>query len=347
MKSIVVNLKNLNHNIDVLKSHIKHNVLFCAVVKANAYGHGFEICKLIENKVDYFAVATAEEAIRLRKLKIRKRILVLGVTTKDEKRKLVSKGVDITISSLKELYQVVKFPARIHIKINTGMNRLGFSDKTEIYKCLGLIRSKKINLIGAFSHFYNPTSYKDCKLQDKKFKELIKFFPKKTIFHISSTDAIFCSKEFNYSMVRCGIGMYGYSSYKNKNKVLLPVMKVYGDVVQTNTLKKDDGVGYSHYFISSRKEKCYVINCGYFDGFSRALANQKIRASNEILHVCGNVCMDMMFIKSKEDLEDKRQVCLLENASELAKICNTIPYEILTNIKHERFNYIVKKDLEN
>ena len=106
MKSIVIDLNNLDHNINFLKSKIKKNVLFCAVVKANAYGHGFEICKLIESKVDYFAVATADEAIKLRNLNIKKHILVLGVTTKDEKRELISKGVDITISSLNELYQI-------------------------------------------------------------------------------------------------------------------------------------------------------------------------------------------------------------------------------------------------
>ena len=114
MKYIEINSRNLLNNIRYIKSNLNKGVLFCAVVKSNAYGHGFSICKIIENQVDYFAVATSSEALKLRDLGVKNKILVLGITSKEEKKLLIKNNIEITISSINELYQVIGSRAKIH-----------------------------------------------------------------------------------------------------------------------------------------------------------------------------------------------------------------------------------------
>lgn len=356
---IEINTKNLEYNINQIKKIIHKNTNIIAVVKANAYGHDSKIIteKLQEIGITDFAVATLPEALELRKNNINGDILVLGYTGTKELQKAIDNNITQTIidneyskSILKEKLQG---KLKCHVKINTGMNRIGekynnFKELKEIYK------NPSLKIEGTFTHLCVSESEKEedikfTKEQIKNFDNTIKYLKENGInpgkVHCQASYGIINYQEINYDYVRLGILMYGinasYDCY-NKNKIdFKPIMSVKSRITSIKYIDKEETVSYGRTFKADKKIKIASVGIGYADGLPRALSNKLIvKIKNKEYHQVGRICMDQMMIEiGKEDnilvgdevilidINDKQNLTL-EN---WAKQTNTITDEIICN----------------
>ena len=229
--------------------------LFCAVVKANAYGHGIEICQGIEDLVDFFAVANAKEAIQIKRLKIHKRVLILGKCNYVDLPNLIKKGIRLTVDTIDDVAHIITMAmsmhkrAYVHIKINSGMNRLGVKSKNELKNIYDTLKQcPYVKIEGIYTHFAtadNKNSYK-LKRQNAKFLSMLSVIPqsdlKKMIIHASNSSAFLKSSKYAYDMVRVGIAMYGYDQV---DKVKLsPALELKAKIVKTQNVKCGETIGY-------------------------------------------------------------------------------------------------------
>ena len=291
MNKFIVNAANLKHNINFVKSRLNKGVLFCAMVKANAYGHGLkQAAKNIQNEADYFGVACVSEGIILRSSNIAKPVLVVGAYDRGAARQGVLNYLTLTLCTPDDILHLGKICKKlnmvcdVHIKINTGMNRLGVNNKLIFIKMLNLLKDNMyVKLKGVFSHFsMSDINQKYTARQNRIFKSYIKLCKQKIthplIFHISSSFAALNYKKYNYDMVRVGLAMYGYG-----NKNLKPAITIKSEIKAVSFVKKGSLVGYGGTFKTERDSKIAVIPLGYADGINLKLSNAfKIRVAGRI-----------------------------------------------------------------
>lgn len=346
----IIDIKKLKQNVNVFKKLLGSSKL-CAVVKANAYGHGDDIVvNSIKNMVDFFAVACQTEALRVRQY-TNKPILILGEIEKSQIEKCLKNNISLSVSNEKTIKQILSVArklgivAKIHFKINTGMNRLGFKDKDLFLRVYNKYKYEKyLQYEGIFSHIFDADCYEKTRKQKQIFDEILTIInDDKIIKHLASTSVTTKYKNMNYDMARIGIGLYNYS-FDNKWG-LSPIMSLKTKVVNIVNIKKGEYVSYGDGFKAERKTKVAVLKVGYADGYSRKLSNKGyVIINNNYCKIIGNICMDMMMVdvtnvkvKIGDDAiligqsEDKKI-----NAIELANLLQTIDYEILTSIKNDR-----------
>ncbi len=315
----------------------------CAVVKADAYGHGAEeVVNALDGVADTFAVALIEEAISLRVAACGTDILILTppVGLKDAVNAVENSFV-FTVSSLSEAklaYQAAKLckkTARVHLKVNTGMNRYGMG-LSELGKTCAFLYSKpQVAVEGLYSHLHDTTR-KSAETQRQRFLRMQavcqKYFSSVTC-HLSATYGTLLGKEFFFDMTRVGIGLYGYLPDGAKDidrKVadtlqLKKAMKVYAIVVESRTYSYG-GVGYGKaLFQTARKavKRLHVLRVGYADGFLRKKRNGLNGEEKHINRLCMDACLRLGRRKKGTS------VCILSDAAQTAKACKTIAYEVL------------------
>lgn len=318
------------------------------MVKANGYGLGFEtICKTLLGKAKFFGVANLQEALQIRKFDNITPVLVVGIV--EDFLTALKYNISITIDNENQINNLIKTfqnkklsqKIKIHIKINSGMNRLGINNKKTLKNIIKII--KKYNFIefeGIFTHFATA----DCdelffNKQLKIFNEYIKLIPPifNPIKHIGGSAVLqnINIEEYQDFMFRIGIDLY-----LNPN----PVIKITSKIIKILKLNKGDRVGYSNSYICNKSTKIAVIPLGYADGINRKLGNYGyVKIKNRICKIVGNVCMDMFFVDiTNTDFEIGDNVLVFENANVWSKICETIPYEILTSFRYNRMNYIIE-----
>lgn len=366
---VKINLDNLINNYRVIKNKVKGKKVI-PVIKADAYGHGAEICAkiLMEEGADLFAVSSVYEAMCLRDYGIDAGILILGYVPDRKINKIIDNDIIPTIYNLDFAYKLNEEAGKknkkvkVHIKINTGMNRLGFN-KNEIDEAFKVLKSLD-NLIyeGLFSHF--ATSDEIDKSYSNMQFEIFKYGVEKSkeyelgiaIYHIANSAAITDLDEYSLDAVRAGIVLYGVypSEVKPKINPYKPVMSFYTTITNVFHIDKDETVGYGRTFTAKDKTKVAVMCVGYADGYNRKLSNK-----GEVLidgkykaRVIGNVCMDMTMIEIPEnaDINIGNNVEIFGeniNISSLADICETIPYELLCCInKRVKREYILNGKTE-
>lgn len=275
----------------------------CAVVKANAYGHGYkQVCKGIADIVDFFAVANATEALQVRDLSLRKPILMLGKFNSSDLPQLIKRGIRLTcdtladVTAINEIATNLNKRAYVHIKINTGMNRLGVKTTLQLQRLLDAIdKCKLIKIEGIYTHYAtaeNENSYK-LKRQNAKFLSMLDLVRnRKLIVHASNSSAFLKSNKYNYDMIRLGLAMYGYD---NTHKVdVKPCLNIRAKVVKTQTLQKGETVGYGASFIASRDMQIAVVAIGYADGYLRAYEKGHVLICGQKCPIVGHICMDML-----------------------------------------------------
>lgn len=323
----VVNLVQLVNNALSIKKELPSGVKFCAVVKADGYGHGgVEISSALYKIVDCFAVAIVEEGIALRNAGIDKEVLVLVPTRKKDLENAVRYNLSVTVDSflgLKEVFNESikqKKQVKIHIAFNTGMNRFGIDDTDELIKTLNFLKGKnQIVLEGFYSHLGEPENDEELKKAVDKFlvaKNLVKSYNSKVTCHISASGGFL--KEKFFDMVRIGLLLYGYYPFKCNERVKVrPIMKVYAPVVKRRNLKKGDAVSYGSFRLFNKSDIA-IIRYGYADGLPR---------KNSSLFI-NNRCMDVTSVKLKGK---KSFFTVLDDAEKYAERYQTIPYEILTH----------------
>lgn len=307
------NITAIKENIRKLRENCTSK--FCAVVKANAYGHGIEICKELAHEVDFFAVANVEEAMSICSLNVEKPILILGKTHPTQLYDLVKNDIRLTVDSIDDLYHLeataksLQKKALIHLKLNTGMNRLGIKTTNELQKFLELLNQcESIELEGIYTHFATADCCKQkLEKQNAKFKKMLSILTfeerKNLIIHASNSSAFLQSKKFCYDMVRVGIAMYGYDQTHKLN--LTPALTLQSQIVKVFKIQKGETIGYDNFFKADKSMWVAVVPVGYADGFSRDYEKGYVLIKGKRAKILGHICMDMFMCDVTEQMKEQ------------------------------------------
>ena len=330
-----IDMDSIYRNIIKIREHYDYEH-YIGVIKDNCYGHGIgAIRAIIDAGCTYLAVATLEEAIQVR-LYTDIPVLCLGYIASENLHICVNNDIAITIHSL-DYFNEIKdfdFSLRVHLKLNTGMNRLGIKTRDDLDLIYNSLKSTSYTVEGIFSHIYNPDNRDDTNRQFDEFYNLCKNIDLSTIpmVHIAASDALTKYPKLEYiNGVRLGLIMYGFSN----DMKLESTFSVHSKVIQINELDKNEKLGYNGAYVSKEKEKIAVIQIGYADGIIRAYEGNDVYINNKPYKIIGNVCMDMLFTKADDSVKLYDEVTLLKDNSHIlqtSKHLNTIPYEILCGI---------------
>lgn len=354
---IEINTKNLEYNINQIKQIIPKTTQIMAVVKANAYGHDSIIIskKLQEIGINDFAVATLQEAIKLRENNITGNILILGYTEPEELQKVIDNNIMQTIVDNDYAKSVLKAnlhgKLKCHVKINTGMNRIGefyddFAALSEIYQ------NPALQIEGTFTHLCVSDSDKIedinfTKEQINRFDKAIEFIKNQGLnpgkLHTQASYGTINYTNCKYDYVRMGILMYGinasYDCYNKYNVDFKPVMAVKSKVTSIKYINPAETVSYGRTFKADNKIKIASVGIGYADGVPRALSNRLIvKINNKKYHQIGRICMDQLMIEINDEnpIAIGDEVILIDpneskdlTLEDWAKLTNTITDEII------------------
>ncbi len=361
---ITNNMKSFNDYI-VKKNILKNNALniknkigkdckFCAVVKANGYGIGLEtVCKSLKGIADFFACACLKEALSIRVFDKSTPILILGYIDNNELETVSSNNISISVGSYEQLQDIVtkNINVRIHLQVNTGMNRFGVKKIVEYKKCIKLIRDNtNIKLEGVYSHF--ATKGNNICFVNKQFLRFNQFkkvnIGSNVIYHIANSFATDYSNKYHLNMVRCGFLLYGYAKNSISNK---PVLNIKSKIINISAVRKGESVGYDRTYISDKLGKVAVVPIGYADGLNRRLSNNfELICCGKKCSILGRVCMDVVMIDiSNIDAKIGDEVIILGsdgknsiNLIDYANAIGTSDYEVLCDFNYRRANYIIK-----
>ena len=348
-----INLNAISHNLTFYKSKLDPKTKMMVMVKAFGYGNGgFEIAKLLEHhKVDYLGVAFADEGISLKNAGIRVPIMVLNPETTSFAA-IIQHHLEPEIYSVKGLKAFLKIAEQkklkhfpIHIKIDTGMHRLGFEednleDLIQILKGNETVQIKSILSHMATSDDLNHDAFSKSQIAlfEKLSTQIQIELNIKPILHILNTSGITNYPEAQYDMVRLGIGLYGISNDEEEQKELENVDTLKSVISQIRIIDKGESVGYGRRFIADRSTKVATIPIGYADGIRRSWGNGVgyVTINGKQAKIIGSICMDMLMVDVTDiDCKEGNTVIVFgENPTVpfMAKQLNTIPYEILTSI---------------
>lgn len=346
-----INLDALTHNYEEVRKIVGPDVKILGVVKADAYGHGSLECAqaLVDAGADMLAVAFMDEAIVLRQGGITCEILLLGFTPKELIPDLIRWAVIPGVyqmdfaTAISEYCEELGIKHPIHVKVDTGMGRigLGFSEAPAVIETMSKL--KGIELQGLYSHF--STADEEDKTytmeQVRRFEDIIAKLAEKNIKipikHIANSAAIFDLEGLHFDMVRPGIILYGLypSDEVDRSKIdLKPVMTLKSTIVYLKTIHPGDSVSYGNRFVASRDCLIGTLPIGYADGFTRMLSGlAKVWIKGKLVQVVGNICMDQCMVDVSE-LDDIRLYDEAEifgeniSADTLAAAIGTINYEI-------------------
>lgn len=354
-----VNMDNLLYNLSEIKKKISTKVKIMAVVKADAYGHGsVEVAKLLSEMVDYFAVAILDEAIELRKEGIKNPILVLGYTPFDGFADILRYDISQTVfdleyaKKLSEEAEKWNKEVKIHIKIDTGMGRIGYTDyEKAINEIKEIKKFPNIIVEGIYTHFAtaDDKNKEYANMQYEKFLGILRLLEKQGVYiplkHAANSAAILDLPYTHFDMVRAGLILYGLypSEYVNRDVNLKPVMSFKTKVVYVKELLPGESVSYGRKFIATKKTKVATLPVGYADGFTRMLSGKaKVIVKGKYAPVIGNICMDqcMIDVTEIEDVKVGDVVTLLGcdgdikiSAEHWAELLGTINYEVVCLLK--------------
>ena len=350
-----INLNAIVHNLNFHKKHIKRTTKVMAMVKASSYGNSnHEIAKILQHhRIDYLGVSCIDEGIDLRENGITLPILVLNPEI-EKYSKLITYGLEPEIFGFRGLRQMVTLskktsmqPFPIHIKIDTGMRRLGF-EKDDIKRlCQILGENPQFKIKSIFSHLAESSNLECPEFTKKQIilfnsicNEITSYLQIQTIRHILNSSGIINYPLYQFDMVRLGIGLYGICSDDKIQYQLQNISSLKTTISQIKKIAPDDSVGYGRNFInrSGHTIKTATIPIGYADGICRRLGNQvgEVLVNNQKAKIIGDICMDMLMINvTNIDCKEGDEVIIFNDKlsiSEIAKKIDTIPYEIFTNI---------------
>lgn len=355
MKNIAVlevNLDAIKSNISVIKLKLNKNQKMCLVSKANAYGLGDKkVCKYLNNEVDYFAVSSVDEFLRVLKI-TNKKIFLLDPIYENITKVANKKGV-LCVSNLESFDKILKAAKRnkrikfeIQIAINTGMNRFGFSDEKTILSLIEKVKKvQNIYIFSVFSHYFQANNENIAKKQYNKFLKFKKIFvnnyqKNEILFHISNSVA---TENFN----REDIARIGIFAYDDKR---FQTIKLTAKIIDFQFLKKGESAGYDKQFVACRDTKLAIVSIGYADGIFRNIVKKGYVLINDCYCKIVAICMDSILVdvtnvecKVCDEVvligkDKKNQIFICD----LANWCDTISYEILTHIS-KRVKRIYKK----
>lgn len=343
----------IKHNLQHFKSKIQEATKLLVVIKAFAYGSdAIAIAKILEQQnVDYLAVAYTEEGVALRKANIKLPILVLHPQIENFES-LIAYNLEPNLYNFRSLNYFIKIATLkklknypIHIKINSGMNRLGFKEN-DIKALASLLQNlKNLKIVSYYSHLAasedkNEQEFTNHQINtyNKITNTLNKYLSYTPLKHISSTSGIINYPEAQFNMVRLGIGFYGFGNDESETTKLKNVCNLKTTISQIQSLEKGETVGYNRKFTAKENTKIGIIPLGYADGLNRNLGNSigSVYIKNQKIPIIGTICMDITTIDlSGVNCEEGDEVIIFNHQNhilDLAKKTTTISYEILTSI---------------
>ena len=358
-----INLNHVKHNFDYFKSKLKPSTRFLAVVKAFAYGNeAITIAQYLDKiGVDYFAVAYTQEGANLRKSGITKPILVLHPQSQNLKE-IIEFCLEPNLYNAKILNEFItvannekqkNYP--VHIKFNTGLNRLGFCENDVDFVAKIVNQTNTIKVASVFSHLAaseDETERGFTQNQINSFKKICDDISLKLgykpILHICNTSGILNYPDAHLDMVRSGIGLYGFGNSKEENKNLIPIASLKSIISQIHFIDKGKSVGYNRAFKTDENQKIATIPIGHADGIGRIYGNNVgyVIINNKKASIVGNVCMDMIMVNISEiDCKEGDEVIIFNQeytAEQLAENAGTISYELITSISQRVKRRIIK-----
>lgn len=359
-----INLNAILHNINVHKSLLKPETKMCAMVKAYSYGlGGYEIAEFLQHHhIDYLGVAYADEGVDLRKNGITTPILVMN-PEQGSYDVIIDYNLEPEIYSLRVLELFAnqlqmkgiqqKYP--IHIKVETGMHRLGFKEH-EIDELVENLKKYNVKVASIFSHLssadvpeeddYTMEQIHTFQRVSSKISEALGYQP---IRHILNTAGITYYSDYQFEMVRIGIGMVGISANPKVKKQLQNAVTFKTVISQISEVKQGESIGYNRKYKAEKDTRIATIPVGYADGIPRLIGNKKgfVGIQNQKVSIVGNICMDMLMVDLQNIKAKEGDEVIIFNGNptleEFSGYCQTIPYEVLTSISR-RVKRIYIKD---
>lgn len=365
-----IDLDALQHNVEEIRKQIKKSTRVLAVIKADAYGHGAVgiVQELLRCGITDFAVASVNEAVQLRRAGIQANLLILGYTPDENLSAVVETGVQQTLYSVKQaklLQEIAVAQGRvvgIHLKVDTGMHRLGFADNEQsVLDICQIAEMPNLSIEGIFSHFAgaDQEDLTGAEKQLKRFQDFLEKVNQKGISiplrHMANSGAIVTMKEAEYDMVRPGLLLFGHfpsETCRLPELDLKPVMTVKSRIAHLHTVPAGEGVSYGPAYRAKAPVRIATVPIGYADGFSRILSNKPLglKIHGEIAPLVGNICMDYCMVDVGQIAEvavgDEVIIYGKEHPVEqFAQAMGTINYEVLC-LLHKRIPRVYIKSGE-
>jgi alanine racemase len=324
--NLEINKSNLEKNLKIVRSINKN--LIC-VIKDNAYGLGIEniLPILLENKCDYFAVAYIEEAVKIQKLlenlKLKNqnskiKVMSLNYVKPENVGYAIRNNIELTVFNFSQLLDYLKIldeffenmTLKIHIKVNSGMNRLGF-DENEILELVKIVKKYNLNnksknrleIISIFSHISDAENQAETEKQVEKYEKILKIFSQNNVryrySHLQASPLLFkYGKKYNYDFARIGMALYGMEPLST-DMSLLDVITVKSKIINIRNVKKNDKVSYGSKGIVKHDSKIGIVAIGYAHGLQKQIENSNkayILVNGQKAKIIGEICMDMIFV---------------------------------------------------
>lgn len=373
--NLEINKSNLEKNLKIVRSINKN--LIC-VIKDNAYGLGIEniLPILLENKCDYFAVAYIEEAVKIQKLlenlKLKNqngkiKVMALNYVKPENVGYAIRNNIELTVFNFSQLLDYLKIldeffenmTLKIHIKVNSGMNRLGF-DENEILELVKIVKKYNLNnksknrleIISIFSHISDAENQAETEKQVEKYEKILKIFSQNNVrykySHLQASPLLFkYGKKYNYDFARIGMALYGMEPLST-DMSLLDVITVKSKIINIRNVKKNDKVSYGSKGIVKHDSKIGIVAIGYAHGLQKQIENSGeayVLVNGQKAKIIGEICMDMIFVDltNIENVKMNDEVVIIgsqENAEngivekitlrQMARWAKTIQDDVLT-----------------
>lgn len=364
--SFIQNLRSISAWVNRNRGDDQPKVKFCLPVKANAYGHGLvKMSQIAEEYVDYLAVSCLDEGVVLRQNGIKKPILVFGGFSNEQVLELIGNNLEFTITSMQsakfvdELCQQSNLSCNVHVKIDTGMNRVGVRPDDAFELINYVYNSEYMHLVGVYSHLASSDKPDDdiTKGQISQFSKIVeqvKTLNPEIICHLANSGGVCYYPDSYLDMVRPGIFTYGYTPGWRAVDDLLnqvqPCFSLKSQIIYFKVVAKNSGISYNHRYITPVQTRIATIPIGYGDGYRRILSNcGDVLISGQKYTVAGTICMDMLMVDVGVDgvanVGDEVVLIGRQGQEEItlgsvAKKCNTITYEILCGFNSRIPRYI-------
>lgn len=342
------------HNLNFFKQQLNKETKILAVVKASGYGSdAVEMAKIVQDKVDYFAVAYSSTGIELREAGIKTPILVLHPQIPNLKD-IVKHRLEPNLYNFKIFDAFLKLADEaplmnypVHIKFNTGLNRLGFWH-TDVPKLLTeLKKSNNVKVQSIFSHLAasedaNEVEFTTAQINNFAYivKQIYSHLGYEPMIHTLNTSGVVNYPQAQFDMVRIGIGLYGFGNHPEVTKQLKNTHNLKSIISQINLVQPGETIGYNRAFTANKPTKSATIPIGHADGISRKLGNKNgfVIINQQVAPIIGNVCMDMIMVDvTKIDCKEGDEVVIFnhqDHINYMAHKCETISYEILTGLSN-------------
>lgn len=361
-----VSLHALRHNLRCFRQAIPPESKLLLVVKADAYGHGIVECARVAEQegMDWLGVGMAEEGILLRQAGILLPILIFSAQSERAMLAAAKAGLTLPVYSAACVEMANRAavkagqPLDVHIKVDSGMNRLGLRSKEELLALMAALeQAPMLRLGGAFTHFADADNLDPAytRQQFERFQALCALLPEGILLHAAATSGMLAHPQTRLSMVRLGIGAYGYPPVPHELP-LQPVLRLLAEVNFVKDVNQGDRIGYGCSFQADRPMRVATLAIGYGDGYHRALSNRGfVMMQGRRCAILGRICMDQMMVdvSGLPDVQPGDEALLLGrrgadaiSADELASLAGTISYELLLSLKPRVPRYFVDKEEE-